>query len=177
MALFFYKWTTLFLLPFVTLGSVSKTSALAKAPHPFYVSVTEINQNSSAKTLEISCKFFTEDFEQAIEKAYKAQLDISLAKDKGSFDKFIPDYISKHLSLVVDGKQATLSYVGFEKEKESVYVYFEVSNISAVKNMSAVNSLLHDFINQQINIMHVTIGGKRQSTKLDYPQTKAAFGF
>ncbi len=78
---------------------------------------------------------------------------------------------------MVDGKLVALNYVGFEKEKESVYAYFEVSNVSAVKNITATNSLLHDFINQQINIMHITVSGKRQSTKLDYPQTKAAFGF
>lgn len=177
MALFFYKWTVLFFFPFVSVVSVSKSSVVSEAPHPFYISVTEINHNASAKSLEISCKFFAEDFEQTLEKAYKTQLDISLAKDKASFDKFIPDYISKHLSLVVDGRQVALNYIGFEKEKESVYAYFEVSNVAAVKNISATNSLLHDFIDQQINIMHVTVGGKRQSTKLDYPDTKAAFGF
>ena len=70
-----------------------------------------------------------------------------------------------------------LRYIGFEKEKESAYAYFEVSGIASVKNISATNSLLHDFIDQQINIMHVTVGGKRQSTKLDYPETKASFSF
>ena len=81
MALFFYKWTAFLLLPFISAGTVSKAIAVDEPLHPFYVSVTEINQNASAKTLEISCKFFMEDFEQTLEKAYKAQLDISLAKD------------------------------------------------------------------------------------------------
>ena len=31
--------------------------------HPFYISVTEINQNPKEKTLEISCKLFAEDFD------------------------------------------------------------------------------------------------------------------
>ena len=39
------------------------------AVHPFYVSVTEINQNAAEKSLEISCKFFADDFEQTLEKA------------------------------------------------------------------------------------------------------------
>lgn len=147
------------------------------ALHPFYVSVTEINHNAGNKSLEISCKFFAEDLEQILEKNYKTQLDIAAAKDKAAFDKFIPDYVGKHFSLTVDGKAVALQYVGFEKEKESAYAYFEVDNISSVKNVSATNSLLHDFIDQQINIMHVTVGGKRQSTKLDYPETKAAFQF
>jgi hypothetical protein len=67
--------------------------------------------------------------------------------------------------------------VGYETDKESVYCYFEITNLASVKQLDAVNSLLHDFKKEQINIMHVTVGGKRQSTKLDYPDTKANFRF
>ena len=157
MPLLFCKWTLLFLLPFVTASQPERI--VPEAPHPFYVSVTEINHNAATKSLEISCKFFAEDLEQILEKDYKTQLDISAARDKAAFDKFIPDYTGKHLSLIVDGRQVVLSYVGFEKDKESAYAYFEVSNVASVKNITATNSLLHDFIDQQINIMHVTVGG------------------
>ena len=177
MSFFFSKWSVLFLLPFVTASSVSKPAANAALPHPFYVSVTEINHNAAGKSLEVSCKFFAEDLEQILEKDYKTQLDISSAKDKAAFDKDIPDYVGKRLSLIVDGKTVGLKYVGFEKDKESAYAYFEVDNVASVKSISATNALLHDFIDQQINIMHVTVSGKRQSTKLDYPDTKASFNF
>lgn len=174
MAALISKWTILFLLPFIPANGVAKP---APVPHPFYVSVTEITHNASNKSLEISCKFFAEDLEQILEKDYKTSLDISAPKDKAIFDKDIPDYVGKRLSLTIDGKAVGLKYVGFEKDKESAYAYFEVDNIASVKTISATNSLLHDFIDQQINIMHVTVGGKRQSTKLDYPDTRASFSF
>jgi hypothetical protein len=162
------------LLPF---GMVKNSRGTAPAPHPFYISVTEINQNAAEKILEVSCKFFADDFEQTLEKAYNTHLDIASAKDKILFDKVIPDYINKHLQLTVDGKPVELRYVGYEKEKESAYAYFEVQNLTSVKQLDAVNTLLHDFRTEQINIMHVTVGGKRQSTKLDYPASKATFRF
>ncbi len=177
MGVFIYKWMLLSLLSFTNLLGSNKPLKASSVLHPFYVSVTEINHNASTKSLEISCKFFAEDLEQILEKDYKTQLDISAAKDKAAFDKDIPDYVTKRLALMVDGKPVALHYIGFEKDKESAYAYFEVSGIASVKNISATNSLLHDFIDQQINIMHVTVGGKRQSTKLDYPETKAAFNF
>lgn len=161
-----------FLLP---LGGDRKSTSAA--PHPFFVSVTEISQNAAEKSLEISCKFFADDFEQTLETANGAHLDIGADKDKAAFDKFIPDYINKHLQLSADGKPVRLNYVGYEKEKESVYCYFEAANVASLKQLDAVNSLLHDFKKEQINIMHVTIGGKRQSTKLDYPDSKASFQF
>ncbi|HVF98080.1 MAG TPA: DUF6702 family protein [Flavisolibacter sp.] len=176
MAVLFYKWMPFYLLSFFS-GKGIANEANEAAKHPFYISVTEVSHNATDKTLEISCKFFADDFEQTIEKVSKAALDISLAKDKAAFDKYIPDYVSRHLTLLVDNKPVMLSYVGFEKEKESAFAYFEVKNITAARSISITNSLLHDFTNQQINIMHVTVGGKRQSTKLDYPATKATFTF
>src|SRR5690242_4783382 len=77
-----------------------KTAAL----HPFYIAVTEINHNAKDKDLEISCKMFAEDLEQILEKNNKATLDITADKDKAAFDRYIPDYIGKHLNLTVDGK-------------------------------------------------------------------------
>ncbi len=153
-------------------------AAPAKAfRHPFYVSVTQIDQNISAKTFEITCKFFADDFESIIEKDYNAQLDMTAQKDKPAFDKFIPDYVSKRFQLKVNGKNVTLNYIGFEKDKESAYAYFEVSNVTNIASINIMNKLLYDFTDQEINIMHVTVMGKRQSTKLDYPAAEASFNF
>lgn len=153
-------------------GAVPAPKPPAKA-HPFYIAVTEINHNAKDQDLEISCKLFADDLEQILEKNYRTTLDISAERDKASFDKLIPDYVNRHLALVVDGRAVSLVYVGFEKEKESAYCYFQVNKVAAPKKIDLTNSLLHDFNSSQINIIHITVNGKRQSTKLDYPDTRA----
>lgn len=145
--------------------------------HPFYVSVTEITQNASARSLEVSCKFFADDFEETLQNAYKVQLDVTAESERPTFDKLIPDYVTKRLRMMADGKPLKLTYVGYERDKEAVYCYFEVTDQPLVKNLAVMNTLLHDFKPEQINIMHVSIGGKRQSIKLDYPSDKAGFKF
>jgi hypothetical protein len=40
-----------------------------------------------------------------------------------------------------------------------------------------VDELLYDSFNQQINILHVTVGGQRKSFRLDYPESGTAFEF
>lgn len=173
-----FLYLPFFLLCFLTPFEAVKSSGVKKVlPHPFFVAVTEVSQNTAEKSLEVSCKFFTDDFEETLQKAYKTPLDILSGKDKAAFDKLIPDYISKRLALTADGKAVRLSFIGFEVEKESVFCYFEVQNLPAVKQLDISNSLLHDFKNEQINIMHVTINGKRQSTKLDFPSHLASFRF
>jgi hypothetical protein len=173
MAAIFYGW--LLLCSSLFTGPAKVEPALAK--HPFYIAVTEINLNTSDKTLEVSCKMFADDLEQTLEKRNHAELDISAEKDKGKFDSYIPSYVKSHLSLAVDGKAANLSYIGFEKEKESAYCYFQVENVSSLKKLDVNDSILHDFTSDQINIIHVMVNGKRQSTKLDYPATNASFSF
>jgi len=175
MVLSFYNLVIAVILSFG--GKAGEKPVTSSAYHPFYVSVAEIEQNAQEKTLEISCKFFADDFEHTLEKAYKSQLDITSSKDKASFDKVIPDYIGKRLALTIDGKPARLTYIGYEKEGESVYCFFEITNTSSVKKMDISNKLLYDLTQEQINIMHVTINGKRQSTKLNYPSAQASFQF
>jgi hypothetical protein len=178
MAAVIYKWFMVCSVWLMTAASDVKSSLPEPgAIHPFYIAVTEINLNTSDKTLEISCKMFADDLEQIIEKNNNAQLDISSDKDKANFDKYIPAYVKNHLSISVDGKAFSISYIGFEKEKESAYCYFQIENIASLKKIDITDSILHDFTTDQINIIHVTVNGKRQSTKLDYPNKSASFSF
>src|SRR5579859_322282 len=130
--------------------------------HPLYISVTEMNHNSKDKILEVSCKIFTNDLEAALEKMSGSHVDLSSAKDKAASDKLIGDYVVKHLRLKLDGKAAVLHFVGSEKENDGTWSYFQVNDVPAVKRIDAVNELLYDSFNQQINIMHVTVGGQRK---------------
>jgi hypothetical protein len=180
-ALTLFWWGTLVatLNPFLlsAANNINNLPALQDPYHPFYVAVTEINQNKTEKTLEISCKLFAEDLESVLSKDYKVSLDLADEKTKALIDKLIPDYINKHLALVLDGRTANLSYIGFEKDKESVFCYFQVDGVSTIKKLNVVNTLLHDFNEDQINIIHVMVNGKRQSIKLDFPARQASFLF
>jgi len=145
--------------------------------HPLYISVTEINHNSRDKILEISCKIFTNDFEAALEKMSGSRVDLSSAGQKAASDKLIDAYVEKHLRLRVDGRPVALHFVGSEKENDGTWSYFQVNDVPTVKKIEAVDELLYDSFNQQINIMHVTVGGQRKSTRLDYPDANAVFEY
>jgi uncharacterized protein DUF6702 len=149
----------------------------AEARHPLYISVTEMNYNAKEKTLEISCKIFTNDFETVLEKLAHAKVDLSDKTAKQSTDKLIAEYVGKHLQLKVDGRPAVLQYVGSEKEEEGTWNYFQVNNIESVRKIDLVNDLLYEGFDQQTNIMHVTVGGVRKSTRLNYPDKDAHFEF
>ena len=145
------------------------------ALHPFYISMTEINHNAKTKELEISVRIFTDDFEATLHNKYKEKIDLANPSNPAEMNKLVADYIQKHLQLQADGKAVSLSFVGFEQQSESTWVYFEVKDISSIQKLSVVNSFLHDYRKEQINMLHVKANGKEQSYKLDYPETKTSF--
>ena len=79
----FYKWLVIPVL------GVLWTSAAPKVDHPFHVSVVEINHNVADKTLEISCKIFTDDFEKVLAQNYQTRIDLINPPDKKAMDTFV----------------------------------------------------------------------------------------
>ena len=148
------------------------------APHPLYISVAEMEYNATEKALEISCKVFTDDFEKGLAKANAAKVDMYNPKDKAVLEKQIADYIRKHLIIKVDGKPLTLEYVGYELEEQSTWSYYQATKLTtAPKKVEVHSSIFYELYDKQINIVHMSSGGNRKSSKLDYPATELVFEF
>ncbi len=141
----------------------------ARGLHPFHVSVVEINHNSPEKTLEISCKIFTDDFEKILGKNYKTKVDLINPPSHAAMDSLVKKYLLSHLSIQVNGKAVQFSYLGFEHENEAVFGYIEAGNIPAASKIDITSNLMYDLFDDQMNIFHVTVNGKRKSSKLNYP--------
>lgn len=170
MASSLYKWL---LVPCLGLILTSATAP----PHPFHVSVTEINHNATDKTLEISCKIFTDDFEKVMAKNYKTKVDLSKPEMKSAMDSLVKRYVTSHLLVKADGRLVNYSYLGFENDHEATFCYIEVEQIPSIKKMEVSNSILYDQFDDQMNIMHIIVGGKRQSNKVNYPEKDLVFNF
>ena len=137
-----------------------------------------MNYNAADKDVEISFKIFTDDFEKTLANVYHTKVDISAPANKKENDKLVNEYIKTHLLLKLDNKTVTLNFVGFEKENDAVWSYFEVDNITtAPKKIDVLNSILYDSYDKQMNLMHLTVGGSRKSTRLNYPDKEASFQF
>lgn len=145
--------------------------------HPYYVSVTEIEHNAGAQTLEVSCKIFTDDFETTLRNATGKKIDLLNPARKNEMKPFVEAYIRKHLKIVVDGTEVHPVFLGYEQDEEGIISYFEVAAIRSVKKLLLINDLLYETHSNQIGLIHVTVGGKRKSFKLDNPEREAVFNF
>ncbi|OQP43221.1 hypothetical protein A4H97_13310 [Niastella yeongjuensis] len=121
---------------------------------------------------------FTDDFEKTLSNVFHTKVDISAPANKKENDRLVNEYIKTHLQLKLDNKMVTLTFVGFEKENDAVWSYFEVDNTAtAPKKIDVVNTILYESYDKQMNLMHVTVAGNRKSTRLNYPDKEASFQF
>lgn len=179
-----YKWFNFSFFSAILLFAGKNDSTVPGSPlwtngelHPFHVGVVEIEHNPGDKTLEISCKIFTDDFETTLAKNYNAKVDLINPPNIAAMDTLVKKYILSHLSLKINGKPVSFNYIGFEHENEAVFGYIEVVNIPAVSKLEINNSIMYDKFDDQVNIMHVKVAGERKSTKLNYPEKEAVFNF
>ncbi|MEJ2881343.1 DUF6702 family protein [Pedobacter sp. GR22-6] len=145
--------------------------------HPFYVSVTEVEHNPKTKTVQMSVRVFFDDFEKALNKRYKTNVNILKPKDRKEIELMIAGYIKEHLVLKADDRLLTFKYIGYEIKEDAAWCYFESGQVESIRRLDIQDQLLFEQHESQINMIHAIVGGKRKSTKLDNPQSKAVFLF
>lgn len=151
------------------------------AKHPFYLSVTSIKHDSKTKRLNLTCKLFNNDFEDALKKINQTKVDLINGTNKDELNTAIERYFKTHLSIKADGKPTVISLIGFEHEQDAVWCYLESKALSGFKTLEIENSILYDFVKEQTNICEVekttSSGAVTKSSKVSNPEKKMVFTF
>jgi hypothetical protein len=166
MASILYKWLIIFTL-----------TGFSSILHPIFVSVTQIDHNAADKTLEISCKIFTDDFEQTLRQQNNTKVDLLDPAYKQAMNVLINNYIQKHLQLTVDEKKVTMQFLGYERKEDGIVSYLQVNNIATVKKITVTDNILYESKPEQMQIIHVTVMSDRKSSRLNNPEETVSFQF
>lgn len=145
--------------------------------HPYYVNVIDIKYDIKQKTLQVSARLFTNDLEDALRKTDNKAIDLLNPKVKSEVDSALFHYIKQRLHISINAKAQKISYIGYEKEEESIWTYLEIKNAVPPKTLSIDSKLLYDFLPQQTCIFHVEVKGIKKSSKVNNPDSKAEFSF
>ncbi|WP_109698442.1 DUF6702 family protein [Chitinophaga deserti] len=151
--------------------------AFISAVHPFYMSVTEVRYNAPRKSLEVSCRIFSDDLENALKKRSGQPLDIIKPKDRTAADSLVARYLRQHLFLTADGKPLSLRYMGYEISEDATWCFLECTPLAPFRKLDIRNDILYAEHETQSHMIHVIVNDRRQSTKLDNPASATAFTF
>lgn len=143
--------------------------------HPFYLSLTEIKYNEKNKTAEIACKIFVNDLEDALKKTTGKNVDLLNAQNKEINQKFIKEYLDQRLLININGQVKKYEMIGYEREEDAIWSYFEITKCDLPKNIEVDNKILYDQIKEQINLVRVEIGKYNQSSKVTNPDYRIEF--
>lgn len=165
------------LICYVITGFFRTDAPVNTLKHPLHLSSNELNYNSKEGTVEISCRVFTDDFEDVLSKKYKVKADLSAPARHQAMDELVNKYMAAHFQLTANGKAIHLNYLGFENDSEAIIIYIETEKIKNLKTAEASCTVLYDLFDDQTNIFHVTAKGNRKSSKLTYPDKKITFSF
>ncbi|MDO5616384.1 MAG: hypothetical protein Q4G16_09350, partial [Cruoricaptor ignavus] len=141
----------------------------AEEVHPYHVGSVEFNYNNKTKTFEISGKFFTDDLENAINEKFGTSVFFHDEKSKSKMNTLLQNYLADYIKLKVNNTFVKINYIGFEEDREAVNLYLESEPITNPHKVEVAVSVLYNLFDDQMNIIHIIVSGKRQSHKLRFP--------
>jgi hypothetical protein len=153
----------------------SRASAPVSEKHPFYVSMTEIHHRPQEKKLEVSVRIFTDDLEKALAKQCSCPVDLFSEAKKNSNQTLLQTYIGRKIRLWVNGKEVRLTFLGFEREEESIWSFLEVALPGNLEKLDVENQLLYEIQQRQTNLVRLVRPGSDQTRQLQHPETAVTF--
>lgn len=155
---------------FFLLAFVFSTSFFGRDIHPFHVGSAEFRYSAKNKTIQVTARLFMDDLEKAVREKYRTNVAFLRPADRPSMQKILAQYSTEYLKLKTDGQMQPLNFIGYEEDKEGVNLYLESPAMPKIPTKIEVGvSLLYNIYEDQINLVHILVGGQRSSKKLDYP--------
>lgn len=135
--------------------------------HKFYVSIADLNYNSTKNRIEGSIKFTAHDFEAVLENKFQRKIEMETVSDTSGVGRYCQVYLSQHFKLSSDGKELIPNYIGKEiTPTQDLYFYFSFADISNPKSIKITNTLLFELFPEQQNIVHYRYQQQTKSVTL-----------
>ncbi|WP_209329856.1 DUF6702 family protein [Lunatimonas salinarum] len=147
------------------------------APHPFYISLTDMVYNSEKGRIEIAQKIFWDDLEVALSRESNEKVNFLQPRDSRALNKLAETYLLTHNLLVINGAEIKLSYLGFELDDDAAWFYFEAEKIPLPKSVRIQNTILFDDFPTQQNIVNFYLNKSPKSiiTSKSIPEGEITF--
>jgi hypothetical protein len=137
--------------------------------HKFYVSIAEVDFNSSSKMFEISLKFIGHDLEEAMTASGIPILHLGTEKEHEKADYYLQKYIKESFSLIAEETALNIRFIGKEINNDDfIYCYLESEKIDPLpKQITIRNSLLTEVFDKQSNTVYLTVGSQKINCQLN----------
>ncbi|HHP7242844.1 MAG TPA: DUF6702 family protein [Cyclobacteriaceae bacterium] len=136
--------------------------------HPFHVSVCEIAYDQEDKALEITHRIFLDDMENALREYHDlTQFDITRPTENLELNELLRAYFNENFKIKVNEEPLKYEFLGFELEKDVIYAYLQVVNLTSFNDLEVFNTILIQMFDDQENLVHVKKRKKIKTLRLN----------
>jgi len=145
--------------------------------HKEYFSLTKIDHNEKEQTLQITMRLFANDMDLALSKQFDQAIELGTEKEIADADILLETYLNQKFVIQINQERAVYQFIGKEFEKDAMYVYLEIKNITAIKEIEVSARMLQEEFPEQENIVKVNYKDVRRSLILTKQNDKGLLKF
>ncbi len=135
----------------------------SSSKHKFYVSISQVDINTSTNSLEITIKAFAHDIEDAILQENHIKLSLGNSEQDSLSTEEIRKYLSGRVVVKQSDTLLPLKLIGFELETDVIWLYLEAKYLPDNNELSIRNSLIMELFEDQKNIINIRQEGVTKS--------------
>lgn len=142
--------------------------------HKFYISVTNVDYAEKDNAVQIITRVFIDDMNAVLTERYGVETKLGTEKESELDREHLNTYLRSKFVVSVNGKVVKYTFIGKKYDTDMILCYIEVPDIplADLKQIAIQNEILMDFYDDQQNVVHFKINGKKKSFVLIKSDTK-----
>lgn len=148
--------------------------------HKFYVSVTNVNYIEQEDAIQITTRIFIDDLEAVLLERYGVQTNLATPKEEEALAKlYIEKYFKAKLVIRLNREIRGYEFLGKRYDNDVVICYLEIPKVGLTdfNSVEIQNEILTDMFEEQQNLVHLKIKGKKKSFVLLKESNKGMLNF
>lgn len=133
--------------------------------HKFYVSVTNIHYSEKDEAIQMTSRIFIDDFENVLVARYGIEAHLASDTENKLAEEYIEKYLKTKFLVYINGEQRTYDFLGKKYDNDVMICYLEIPKVAKdeIKSITVQNEILTDIFEEQQNVVHFKIMGKKKS--------------
>lgn len=132
--------------------------------HKFYVSVTNVTYSEKDQSFQIISRIFTDDLDELLLTRYGFQARLSTPEESPQADAYIERYFREKFEVSINGTEQEYTFLGKRYENDLTICYLELPfEKGKLKSIGLRNQILTDLFEEQKNLVHFNILGRKKS--------------
>lgn len=133
--------------------------------HKFYVSVTNVAYSEEEESIQVISRIFIDDLENVLQTRYDFEAHLGTPEEPEAAEKYIERYFNSKFTVWVNGEERPYTFLGKRYDKDLIVCYLEIPAVPKADLLSVGvrNEILTDLFEEQKNLVHLKILGKKKS--------------